>query len=84
LSKGYYAWMVFLGGCSYGILSTIVKVAYEHGISVAEVCGAQGLFWHATALECGLALEESYAWLEKNDGADFVGKCYRLYDNFLL
>ena len=54
LSKGYYAWMVFLGGCSYGILSTIVKIAYEHGISTAEVCGSQGLF--------GMLLLWSIAW----------------------
>ena len=54
MSKGYYAWMVFLGGCSYGILSTIVKIAYEHGISTAEVCGAQGLF--------GMLLLWSVAW----------------------
>lgn len=33
--------MVFLGAASYGILSTIVKVAYEHGFSVAQVVTSQ-------------------------------------------
>lgn len=36
-----YALLVFLGGCSYGILSTIVKIAYAAGLTPAEVCGGQ-------------------------------------------
>lgn len=39
-----YAVIVFLGGCSYGILSTIVKLAYAAGLTAAEVCGSQGFF----------------------------------------
>ena len=39
-----YALLVFLGGCSYGILSTIVKIAYAAGLTPAEVCGGQGFF----------------------------------------
>jgi len=36
-----YAWLVFIGGAVYGILSTIVKFAYEAGFSAAEVMGSQ-------------------------------------------
>ncbi|MFC9709480.1 DMT family transporter [Paenibacillus sp. NPDC056933] len=39
-----YALIVFLGGCSYGILSTFVKTAYSVGFTSAEVIGAQFLF----------------------------------------
>lgn len=38
-----YAVLVFLSGCSYGILSTIVKFAYAAGLTPAEVCGGQTL-----------------------------------------
>lgn len=44
LKKWHYAFIVFLGGCCYGILSTFVKLAYTAGFSVAEVTGAQYLF----------------------------------------
>jgi len=42
--------IVFLGACSYGILSTIVKLAYKVGFTVQEITGAQLLlgaitFW---------------------------------------
>lgn len=36
--------MVFLGACSFGILSTIVKLAYKDGFSLGDVTGAQVLF----------------------------------------
>ncbi|MFV0636161.1 EamA family transporter [Mitsuokella sp. WILCCON 0060] len=39
-----YAVLVFLGGCSYGILSTIVKLAYAARLTAAEVCGSQVFF----------------------------------------
>lgn len=39
-----YALIVFLGGCSYGVLSTFVKLAYSAGYSVIEVTGGQYLF----------------------------------------
>lgn len=39
-----YALLVFLGGCSYGILSTIVKIAYAAGLTPVEVCGGQVFF----------------------------------------
>lgn len=39
-----YAFLVFMGGCFYGILSTIVKFAYAAGYSVNEVIGAQFFF----------------------------------------
>ncbi|MDN4093011.1 EamA family transporter [Brevibacillus agri] len=39
-----YIFLVFLGACSYGILSTIVKLAYGQGYSPAEVIGGQMFF----------------------------------------
>lgn len=44
MKKGYYALAVFLGGCSYGILSTFVKLAYAAGFSLTEVSGGQYFF----------------------------------------
>lgn len=38
---GLYA---FLGGCSFGILSTFVKIAYGQGFTPAEVVGGQFFF----------------------------------------
>lgn len=36
--------LVFLGACSFGILSTFVKIAYSEGYTVGEVTGAQVFF----------------------------------------
>ena len=36
-----YALLVFLGGCSYGIVSTFVKLAYRDGFGVGDVTGSQ-------------------------------------------
>ena len=44
MKNWYYALVVFLGGCCYGILSTFVKLAYLAGFSSAEVSGVQYLF----------------------------------------
>lgn len=38
------AWIVFLGGCCYGILSTFVKLAYSAGFTVSAVTGGQYFF----------------------------------------
>lgn len=38
------ALFVFLGACSYGVLSTFVKQAYGEGFSLGEVVGAQVFF----------------------------------------
>jgi drug/metabolite transporter (DMT)-like permease len=46
--------LVFLGACSYGVLSTIVKFAYDAGFAVDEVAGCQLLF--GTAMSWLLAL----------------------------
>lgn len=35
---------VFLGACSFGILSTIVKTAYGEGCNVGQVTGTQSMF----------------------------------------
>ncbi|WP_042161454.1 EamA family transporter [Paenibacillus gorillae] len=40
----HYALIVFLGGCSYGVLSTFVKLAYAAGFNVSTVTGGQYLF----------------------------------------
>lgn len=39
-----YSSCILLGACSFGILSVIVKLAYEQGFSVSEVIGSQYLF----------------------------------------
>lgn len=36
--------LVFLGACSFGILSTFVKLAYKEGFTLGEVTGTQVLF----------------------------------------
>jgi drug/metabolite transporter (DMT)-like permease len=36
-----YSILVFLGGCSYGVVSTFVKLAYRQGFVVSEVTGVQ-------------------------------------------
>ncbi|GAB3368199.1 DMT family transporter [Arachidicoccus ginsenosidivorans] len=36
--------LVLLGGCSFGILSTFVKLAYGYGFSLADVTSAQAYF----------------------------------------
>ncbi|MBD7965915.1 EamA family transporter [Fictibacillus norfolkensis] len=36
-----YISCVFLGGCSFGVLSTFVKLAYESGFNMSEVTGIQ-------------------------------------------
>ncbi|MBT2729858.1 EamA family transporter [Bacillus sp. ISL-75] len=49
-----YALIVFLGGCSYGVLSTFVKLAYSAGFTVTQVTGSQYLL--GTLLIWGVAL----------------------------
>lgn len=39
-----YILLVLLGGCSFGILSTFVKLAYDKGFSLADVTSAQAYF----------------------------------------
>ncbi|HZG81307.1 MAG TPA: DMT family transporter [Brevibacillus sp.] len=39
-----YMFLVFFGACSYGILSTIVKLAYSQGFSPSQVIGGQMVF----------------------------------------
>ena len=38
-----YALFVFLGGCSYGVVSTFVKLAYGEGFTQGEITGSQYL-----------------------------------------
>jgi drug/metabolite transporter (DMT)-like permease len=37
----HYALIVFLGGCCYGVLSTVVKLAYAKGFTMSQVTGSQ-------------------------------------------
>lgn len=39
-----YALLVFLGGCSYGVVSTFVKLGYSEGFGLSEVTGSQYFF----------------------------------------
>ena len=39
----FYVMCVFLGGCSFGVLSTFVKLAYEAGFTMFEVTGSQSI-----------------------------------------
>ncbi len=36
-----YSVLVFLGGCSYGVVSTFVKLAYRNGLAVGEITAGQ-------------------------------------------
>ncbi|WKK81516.2 EamA family transporter [Marivirga arenosa] len=36
--------LVFLGACSFGVLTTLVKISYSEGFTLAEVTGAQVFF----------------------------------------
>lgn len=40
--KGIF--LVFFGACSFGILSTFVKLAYKDGYTLGDVTGAQAFF----------------------------------------
>lgn len=44
MKSWHYALFVFLGGCSYGILSTFIKLSYAAGYSAAEATSGQYLF----------------------------------------
>lgn len=39
----FYALLVFLGGCSYGVVSTFVKLGYAAGFGVNALTGSQYL-----------------------------------------
>jgi drug/metabolite transporter (DMT)-like permease len=38
---GWYAFLVLLAGCSYGIVSPLIKLAYQHGFNTMQVTNAQ-------------------------------------------
>jgi drug/metabolite transporter (DMT)-like permease len=44
MEKSKYALLIFLGACSYGVLTAIVKVAMNAGFTVQEITGSQYLF----------------------------------------
>lgn len=39
-----YMISVFLGACSYGVLSTLVKLSYQHGFTTSEIVSCQVFF----------------------------------------
>ena len=50
---------VFLGACSFGVLSTVTKTAYAHGYTVGEITGTQSFFgmailWLLYGAQCRL------------------------------
>jgi drug/metabolite transporter (DMT)-like permease len=49
-----YSLIVFIGACSYGVLSTFVKLAYRDGFTVGEVIGSQYFFGWCILLVCTL------------------------------
>lgn len=44
MSMWKYSLIVFLGGCSYGVVSTFVKLSYKGGFVANEITGAQYFF----------------------------------------
>ena len=44
MEKFKYSLLVFLGGCSYGIVATFVKFAYKDGFTMQEITGAHYSF----------------------------------------
>lgn len=44
MKNWHYALIVFMGGCSFGILSTFVKLAYAAGFTAPQVSGSQVFF----------------------------------------
>jgi len=43
--------LVFFGACSFGILSTFVKLAYHDGYTLGDVTGAQAFFWRCNPVD---------------------------------
>src|SRR5690554_5004725 len=39
-----YVWLVLIGACSFGVLSTFVKLSFEEGYNLGEVTGVQVFF----------------------------------------
>lgn len=48
--------LVFFGACSFGVLTTLVKLSYAQGFSLAEVTGVQ-VFFGAVILWCILIIK---------------------------
>ncbi|MDD4600086.1 MAG: DMT family transporter [Negativicutes bacterium] len=44
MNKSLASILVFLGSASYGLLSTVTKLAYQHGFTTAQVVGSQMFF----------------------------------------
>lgn len=60
--------LVFLGACSYGVLSTFVKFAYHEGFSVSDVSGSQMFFgfvllWVVSLIKKGRPRASFVQWI---------------------
>ncbi|MTI30571.1 EamA family transporter, partial [Xanthovirga aplysinae] len=71
MMQGRAMLIVFLGACSYGILSTIVKLSYKVGFTVQEVTGIQLLlgaitFWLINGVQHLLMRKEGSRMAHQN------------------
>lgn len=57
--------LVFLGACSFGILSSFVKIAYSEGYTVGEVTGVQ-VFFGMTMLWMIYGIGSTFGFFGKN------------------
>lgn len=69
---------VFLGACSYGVLSTIVKLGYREGFTTAEISGSQmvlgaSVLWGLTFLFSGQQKLSTMEWLKLLFAGIFAG-----------
>lgn len=71
------ALLVGLGASSYGALATVVKLAYQHGFTTAEVTTSQFSIGFAGLLLLNIILRKSPALQNKTDNSDTVqGKVF--------
>ncbi len=83
---------VFLGACSFGVLSTVTKTAYAHGYTVGEITGTQSFFgmtilWLLYGLQCCFFSEKNSPVVTKSAQTPlwkilFAGMCTGLVGIF--
>ncbi|QNL48589.1 EamA family transporter [Olivibacter sp. SDN3] len=64
----HYAALVFIGACSFGILSTFVKKAYADGFTLGQVTGVQMFF--GLAFLWGLYYTPFRQWLRNHNDSE--------------
>ncbi|QNG60512.1 EamA family transporter [Bacillus sp. PAMC26568] len=60
-----YSFLVLIGACSYGVISTIIKLAYAQGFTVNEVIGSQYLAGFFMFLFCVILFSRKKASLKQ-------------------